>query len=66
MCKWKIWKYFWDDKTEFTAFSENKKFLREVKKKFDVDESVVKKYLKKAKTKFDLTEKIFLKKSLLE
>jgi phytoene dehydrogenase-like protein len=57
-------KYFWDDKTEFTAFSENKKFLREVKKKFDVDESVVKKYLKKAKTKFDLTEKIFLKKSL--
>ena len=57
-------KYFWDDKTEFTAFSENKKFLREVKKKFDVDESVVKKYLKKAKIKFDLTEKIFLKKSL--
>ena len=57
-------KYFWDDTTEFTAFSDNKKFLKEVKKKFDVDESVVKKYLKKAKTKFDLTEKIFLKKSL--
>tara|TARA_B100002019_G_scaffold180841_1_gene156153 strand:- start:1730 stop:3019 length:1290 start_codon:yes stop_codon:yes gene_type:complete len=57
-------KYFWDDKTEFTAFSDNKKFLKEVKKKFHVDDSVVKKYLKKAKTKFDLTEKIFLKKSL--
>ena len=26
-------KYFWDDKTEFTAFSDNKKFLKEVKKK---------------------------------
>ena len=57
-------KYFWDDKTQFTAFSDNKKFLKEVKKKFHVDESVVEKYLKKAKIKFDLTEKIFLKKSL--
>ena len=57
-------KYFWDDKTKFTAYSNRKKFLKEVKKKFHVDESVVKKYLKKAKTKFDLTEKIFLKKSL--
>ena len=57
-------KYFWDDKTKFTAFSENKKFLKEVKNKFQVDESVVNEYLKKAKTKYDLTEKIFLKKSL--
>ena len=57
-------KYFWNDKTQFTAFSDNKRFLKEVKKKFHVDESVVYKYLKKAKIKFDLTEKIFLKKSL--
>lgn len=57
-------KYFWNDKTQFTAFSDNKRFLKEVKKKFHVDESVVNKYLKKAKIKFDLTEKIFLKKSL--
>ena len=57
-------KYFWDDKTKFTAFSENKKFLKEVKNKFQVHETVVNRYLKKAKIKYDLTEKIFLKKSL--
>ena len=57
-------KYFWDDNTKFTAYSNRKKFLNEVKNKFQVDESVVNKYLKKAKVKYDLTEKIFLKKSL--
>lgn len=57
-------KYFWDDKTKFTAHSNNKEFLNEVKNKFQVDGSVVNKYLKKAKIKYDLTEKIFLKKSL--
>ncbi len=57
-------KYFWDDKTKFTAYSNRKKFLKEVKNKFMVDESVVDKYLKKAKIKYDLTEKIFLRKSL--
>ena len=57
-------KYFWDDKTKFTAYSNRKKFLKEVKNKFKVDESVVDKYLKKAKIKYDLTEKIFLRKSL--
>ena len=57
-------KYFWDDKTKFTAYSNNKKFLKEVKNKFQVDEFVVNKYLKKAKIKYDLTEKIFLKKSI--
>jgi phytoene desaturase len=42
-------KYFWDDKTEFTAFSENKKFLREVKTKFDLTEKI---FLKKSLHKF--------------
>ena len=57
-------KYFWDDKTKFTAYSNRKKFLKEVKNKFKVEESTVNNYLKKAKIKYDLTEKIFLKKSL--
>ena len=57
-------KYFWDDKTKFTAYSNRKKFLKEVKNKFKVDESTVNNYLKKAKIKYDLTEKIFLRKSL--
>ena len=57
-------KYFWDDKTKFTAYSNRKKFLKEVKNKFKVDESTVNNYLKKAKIKYDLTERIFLKKSL--
>ena len=57
-------KYFWDDKTKFTAYSNRKKFLKEVKNKFKVEESIVNKYLKKAKKKYDLTEKIFLRKSL--
>ncbi len=57
-------KYFWDDKTKFTAYSNRKKFLKEVKNKFKVEESTVNNYLKKAKIKYDLTERIFLKKSL--
>jgi phytoene desaturase len=57
-------KYFWDDKTKFTAYSNRKKFLKEVKNKFKVEESTVNNYLKKAKIKYDLTEKIFLRKSL--
>ena len=52
-------KYFWDDKTKFTAYSNRKKFLKEVKNKFKVEESTVNNYLKKAKIKYDLTEKIF-------
>ena len=57
-------KYFWDDGKKFTAYSDKKKFFKEIEKEFDIPSSRVKNYLKKAEKKYNLTEKIFLKKSL--
>ena len=57
-------KYFWDDGKKFTAYSNKKKFFKEIEKEFDIPSSRVKNYLKKAEKKYNLTEKIFLKKSL--
>lgn len=56
--------YFWNDGKTLSAFSDKKKYLKEIKDQLDVDPNTVEKYLIKSKKKFDLTKEIFLEKSL--
>tara|TARA_B100000989_G_scaffold59179_1_gene40347 strand:+ start:729 stop:2192 length:1464 start_codon:yes stop_codon:yes gene_type:complete len=57
-------KYFWDDGYTFNAYSNNKKFIEEVSKKFNKEENNVESYISRSKKKFNLVRKIFLEKSL--
>jgi len=57
-------KYYWDDGTKFTAFSDKQKFLNEAKEKFKVEDKVLTNYFLKARKKYELTKNIFLNKSL--
>ena len=57
-------KYFWCDGLTFNAYSNNQKFLNEVKKNFNNKENKVERYLIKSKNKFNLVKRIFLEKSL--
>ena len=57
-------KYYWDDGTMFTAFSDKQKFLNEAKEKFNVENKVLTNYFSKARKKYELTKNIFLNKSL--
>ena len=57
-------KYFWNDGTRLTAYSNIDKFLNEVNSKLDVSRDTMKKYLDRSQKKYELTEPIFLKKSL--
>jgi len=57
-------KYFWDDGYTFNAYSDNKRFINEIEKKFDKEAKRVKNYISRSKKKFNLVKKIFLEKSL--
>ncbi|MFL2628237.1 MAG: 1-hydroxycarotenoid 3,4-desaturase CrtD [Candidatus Marisimplicoccus sp.] len=57
-------KYFWDDGYTFNAYSDNKRFINEVQKKFNKEEDKVKSYISRSKKKFNLVKTIFLEKSL--
>ena len=57
-------KYFWDDGYTFNAYSDNKRFINEVQKKFNKEENKVKSYISRSKKKFNLVKTIFLEKSL--
>ena len=57
-------KYFWDDKTEITAYANKNLFFKEIQNKLNIDTNPLKIYLEEAKKKFDLTFPIFLEKSL--
>tara|TARA_Y100000739_G_scaffold130330_1_gene112248 strand:- start:752 stop:2215 length:1464 start_codon:yes stop_codon:yes gene_type:complete len=57
-------KYFWDDGYTFNAYSDNKRFINEVQKKFNKEENKVKSYVSRSKKKFNLVKTIFLEKSL--
>tara|TARA_X000000368_G_scaffold419068_1_gene422024 strand:+ start:6440 stop:7900 length:1461 start_codon:yes stop_codon:yes gene_type:complete len=57
-------KYFWEDGTKLSAFSNKNKFAHEVEKKLGVSKFNFLNYLDKAKKKYDLTKSIFLEKSL--
>lgn len=57
-------RYFWEDGTQLTAFSDNAKFAQEVEQKLKVPAKVLADYLAKAKMKYDLTSNLFLHQSL--
>ena len=53
-------KYFWDDGTTFTAFSDKNKYVEEAHSKFLVEKKPLLKYFLKSKKKYDLINKLFL------
>ena len=53
-------KYFWDDGTTFTAFSDKNKYVEEAHRKFLVEKKPLFKYFSKSKKKYDLINKLFL------
>ena len=55
--------YFWEDKTQVTAFSHKGQFLEEIQNKLGVKIAVLEQYLDRAKKKFDLTAPLFLEQS---
>ena len=56
--------YFWNDGKTLTAYADKKKYLSEVKNKFNVNNEIMNKYLERSKKKYEVTEPIFLQKSL--
>ena len=57
-------RYFWEDGTQLTAFSDSTQFAQEVEQKLKVPAKVLTDYFAKAKLKYDLTSDLFLHKSL--
>jgi len=57
-------KYFWEDGTEFIAYTERHKFIDEAAKVFNELPTKLEKYLDRSKSKYELTKKLFLEKSL--
>ena len=57
-------KYFWDDGTKLSAYSDKIKFTKEIENILGVKQSIVSAYLLKAKKKYELTKRIFLEQSL--
>ena len=53
-------KYFWDDGTIFTAFSDKNKYVEEAHRKFSIEKKTLFKYFLKSKKKYDLINKLFL------
>lgn len=56
--------YFWQDGTEFTAYSDRKQFVEHAHKTFDEPKENIERYFKRAKKKYELTSSLFLEKSL--
>ena len=57
-------KYFWDDGTNFTAYSDKDKYIKEANIKFSVKKNSLHKYFLKSKKKYDLIHKLFLYKPI--
>ena len=57
-------KYFWDDGTKLSAYSDKIKFTKEIETILGVKQSIVSAYLLKAKKKYELTKRMFLEQSL--
>lgn len=56
--------YFWEDGTQFTAFSDREKFCQTAEKQLGVPAERIHAYLEKAQHKYELTAPLFLEKSL--
>ncbi len=59
-----VCKYFFDDKTEFTALADPQAYIDEAAEKLGARRDLIEGYLENAKRKYDLTAGIFLEKSL--
>ncbi|MBK6266877.1 phytoene desaturase [Marivirga sp. S37H4] len=57
-------RYFWDDSTQLTAYTNPEKFSKEVEKVFDIPAKIITQYLKEASFKYEKSSKLFLEKSL--
>ena len=53
-------KYFWDDGTIFTAYSDKGKYIDEAETKLSVNKNYLLQYFSKSKKKYDLIHKLFL------
>ena len=53
-------KYFWDDKTNFTAYSDKDKYIDEASSKFSFGKDSLIKYFTRSKKKYDLINQLFL------
>lgn len=60
----RICNYFWEDGTQFTAYSAIDKFIAEAERVFNEPKAHLTSYLQLTKKKYNLTSKLFLEKSL--
>lgn len=56
--------YFWQDGTEFIAYSDRKQFIKQAHQTFGEPEENIERYFNRAKKKYELTSTLFLEKSL--
>ena len=56
--------YFWQDGTEFTAYSDRKQFIKQAHQTFGEPEENIERYFNRAKKKYEFTSTLFLEKSL--
>lgn len=59
-----VCQYFWEDKTQLTAWANTEKYAKEVEEKFNIKGEKLKAALAQAKIKYEATHKIFLERSL--
>lgn len=59
-----VCRYFWEDETKLTAWSEPQKFADEIEEKLNFPKEKTVKFLQKAGKNYDILDKLFLRKSL--
>ena len=59
-----VCKYYFEDGTRFTAFSDKERYAEEASNVFRVTKEEVKQYFAQSAMKYEVTESLFLKKSL--
>ncbi|MBK0383746.1 phytoene desaturase [Pedobacter sp. SD-b] len=59
-----VCRYFWDDKTRFTAYADVDKFAKEIEKNTNSTQQEIKGFLKNSETIYDIAHEVFLEKSL--
>lgn len=59
-----VCRYYWDDKTQLTAYADADKFAKEVEKNTKSTQQEIEAFLKKSETIYNITHEVFLEKSL--
>lgn len=59
-----VCRYFWEDKTELTAWADIPKFAQEIEEKLHVPKEKIINFLAKSGRNYDILDKLFLQKSL--